>query len=89
MFLHITCTKKTDSYDKTKVSRFFNTVMTVKCVKAVVETTTNNDWKEFNKIISNAYQRVHISFQSKILCNIGTVYTLNKCSLAVMIRTRG
>ena len=47
------------------------------------------DRDKFNKINKKDYQQVQISLQSKYLCNIIMINTLNKCNIIVMIRERG
>ncbi len=66
---------KTDTSKKTKVARFFQPVVAVKNVPA-----TN---------MTEAYRRVHVSFQLTSFCNISTVNALHQCNLTVAKRERG
>ena len=53
-------TQRTDSYDKTKLSRFLNTVVATNNTEKVVETGTCDDGEDVEYVISKAFKCVHV-----------------------------
>ena len=52
--------RKTDSYDKTKVSRFFNPVFATNNTEKLVENRTGEYGEDVEHVISKAFQRLHV-----------------------------
>ena len=67
--------KKTTSDSGAKVARFHQPICAMKTVMP-----------EGDK---EAYERVHVSFQSASSCNLSTVNALNECSMFIRKKERG
>eukprot|EP00957_Ditylum_brightwellii_P096491 7349117-Ditylum_brightwellii.AAC.1 len=81
--------KKTNNSDRIKVAQFFNPVVAVNDLHAIIEATRDTDGNDVEKEVSKSCPRVHVSFQSTSLCNYSTVSALNICKTTAMIRSRG
>ena len=78
-----------NSSDKTKVARFFRPVVANNNTEKVAETRTGDDGEDAEHIISEAFQRVHVSFKSTSMCNIRAFNDLNSFKTSDMIREKG
>ena len=78
-------TKKMNSSNKTKVARFFRPFVANNNTEKIAETRTGDDGENVEHIISEAFQRVHVSFKSTSLCNIRAFNDLNSFKTSGMI----
>ena len=70
--------KKTDTSDRIKVAHFFNPVVAVRHLEAVIEKTIDANVNDAEKEVGKSYQCVYDSFQSISPCNFSTTNALNK-----------
>ena len=81
--------KKKDSFDRIKVARLFNIFVATNNKEKIVEKRTGNDGENVGEVVSKAFKRVHVSFQSTSSCKTSTLNALNYCKTSAIIRTRG